>query len=502
MEVLLPSFRDFEVLATQDRYQPFLKKITFDESPVECYRRLQNHDGPGVLLESARVHEKTGRYSIVATRPFLVFQSKGREMTLSDAFTNQRFVGDPFEALKRILAPFSSDFFPGMPPFAGGAIGFIGYEAKNIIEPRLSSQTRDDLRLPDLYFPFFDEGVIFDHIKKEVFLFAHVRCGKNRVKTYERAWSKIERLHDRLKKPESLETRSHRFLRSNRVPSMEHSFSKKDFLQAVGRIKKYIRAGEIFQANLSQRFAFELEEDPFCVYRALRQVNPSPFFGYLDAQEFQIVSGSPERLVRSEAALVETRPIAGTRRRGKNATQDEAIAIELLLSEKERAEHVMLVDLERNDLGRVCEYGSIAVDELMTLENYSHVKHIVSNVRGILRKNLGAVDILKAVFPGGTITGTPKVRCMEILDALEPVARGPYTGSMGYIGFNGNMDWNILIRSLVVKAPRAYLQVGAGIVADSIAEKEYEETLYKAEAILSALFGSREAEHLLERFNA
>jgi aminodeoxychorismate synthase component I len=263
---------------------------------------------------------------------------------------------------------------------------------------------------------------------------------------------------------------------------------KEDYMEMVRRAKNYIRAGDIFQANLSQRLTAEVGDlDPFRLYGVLRKINPSPFAAYLDLQGFQLVSSSPERLMRLHDRVVDTRPIAGTRPRGKDTEGDRAMSVELITNEKERAEHIMLIDLERNDIGRVCDYGSVQVDELMVLEEYSHVIHIVSNVQGRLHEKKDMFDLIRATFPGGTITGVPKVRCMEIIDELEPVQRGPYTGSIGYLGFNGDMDLNIIIRTFVIKDGRAHVQVGAGIVADSDPEREYYETLHKADALLQAL---------------
>ena len=447
------------------------KQIPWMEDPFSFYRRFCQRK-PGVLLESARLSAQTGRYSIAANDPFLVLRCENGELSLRHLRSGKRekHSGSPFRLLRKLLKKYSLPDRPGWPPFAGGAVGYVGYECKNWLEPRSSSRPKPNV-FPDLYFLFFDHGMVWDHEKKQTYWFG---CGKQP--------SGLRRLTARA---------DHEKVRKNSVSSMklECSFTEREFERAVQKTKKYIKRGDIFQANLAQRFAFNLEKNPEEIYAALRAINPSPFFGILDAEDFSIVSGSPERLLKLRGRQMETRPIAGTRRRGKNAKEDSRLALELLLSDKERAEHVMLVDLERNDLGRVAEYGSVNVDELMALEDDSHVKHIVSNVRGTLRRGLGAVDAFSAFFPGGTITGAPKIRCMQIIEELEPVTRGPYTGSLGYFSFTGNMDFNILIRSLVLKGKRAYLHVGAGIVADSEPKKEYHETLYKAQAILSAVFG-------------
>ena len=425
------------------------------------------------MLESARLAPGTGLASIAAANPFLVFEAKGPRVRIHrrGGRASEKET-DPFEALRDLLRRYavSSDG-----PFAGGAIGYVGYEAKNLIEPRLSRRAKGDLGLPDIYFMFFDRGIVWNHERRVMTAFAPTKKAARKIE--KNSFFNAEGRSPSLSKEPKKNAR------------VKSSLGRVAFMEAVRKAKGFIRAGEIYQANLSRRLDFSLREDPIRIYERLRRINPSPFFGILDADSFQILSGSPERLLKLTSNELETRPIAGTRSRGKNQSQDAALSKDLLSNTKETAEHVMLVDLERNDLGRVSEYGSVRVDEFMTIEDYSHVKHIVSSVRSRLRKDCDALDAFKAFFPGGTITGAPKVRCMEIIDALEPVARGPYTGSLGYFGFNGDMDFNIIIRSLVVTGGRGYLQTGAGIVADSVPRKEYEETVYKAEAVLRAVFG-------------
>lgn len=452
----------------------FLKKLAFGGSVFDAYRRLKSNN-PSVLLESARSSGKIGRYSFICTGPQSVIRTHGQ---------------DPFLALARAVGP-TTPAPEGFPPFLGGAIGYLSYECKNYVEPALSRRAKDDLGLPEACFFVCDRGVIFDHESGTSHAFFTAPSSPKTQKAVgteaSKALSGIARrlaISKRKKKSRVVKIAPH---------EIASSMDKKAFIAAVLAAKKSIRAGDVFQVNLAQRLEFKLTEDPLDVYARLRKLNPSPFFGIFDAGDFSLVSGSPERLLKLENGVLETRPIAGTRSRGRNAVEDSAVSTELILNEKERAEHVMLVDLERNDLGRVAEYGSVAVDEFMAIENYSHVKHIVSNVRAVLKKGARPVDALRAFFPGGTITGTPKVSCMRIIDELEPVARGPYTGSLGYLSFTGNMDFNIMIRSLVVRRGRAYLHVGAGIVADSQPEKEYDETLYKAQAVLTAVFGERRA---------
>ncbi|OIO38760.1 MAG: hypothetical protein AUJ72_01975, partial [Candidatus Omnitrophica bacterium CG1_02_46_14] len=423
------------------------------------------------------------------------------EITLSSFGEKEVFHEDPFKILRRVLGLYTCAPRPNLPAFVGGAVGYFGYESKNYLEPASFRSFKGTPVLPDVYLLFFDEGVVIDHEKMEMFIFSTVHAGKNLKKCFDSAMQTLNALENELRRSAKPKRKDccPQVPDEKADPLIDSSMSRPEFIQKVKKIKQAIRRGDIYQANLSQRFSFTLGKEPLDVYENLRKVNPSPFFGFLDALDFQIVSGSPERLLKLENGVLETRPIAGTRARGKNEKEDEALSKDLILNPKERAEHIMLVDLERNDLGRVSEYGSVSVNELMGIENYSHVKHIVSNVRSRLKKELDAVEAFKAFFPGGTITGTPKIRCMEILDTLEPVERGPYTGSLGYFSFTGNMDFNIIIRSLVIKNGTAHLQVGAGIVADSIPGKEYEETLYKAEGLLTAIFGKQETRAFFRR---
>lgn len=449
------------------------EKLAFTGDVFEFFQALPKK-GPSVLLESARVNAKTGRYSFIGCNPSFIFSS--------ETYPKK----NPFKFLQTLLDK-REIRREGIPPFLGGAIGFISYNAKSWIEPKLKRLKKDDLRLPDLYFLFFDEGFAVDHLEKTITLYS---------------WKEkaaLSRLLERFQKTLPLSKPSE-FKPAKNESEIRAGSKKSDFLRQVIRAKNFIREGDIYQANLSQRFDFKCPMSPLDMYANLRKTNPGSFFAYLDALDFQIVCGSPERLLRLQDGFLDTRPIAGTRPRSVDEKKDKEIQKELMVSPKERAEHIMLVDLERNDLGRVCEYGSVHVDELLAVEDYSHVKHIVSNVKGRLREDREALDAIQAFFPGGTITGAPKVRSMEIIEALEPQARGPYTGSIGYLSFTGNMDFNIIIRSLIIRNGRAYLQVGAGIVADSVPQKEYEETLYKAKGVFSSLFGEEEARKILRRF--
>ncbi|MDP3014792.1 MAG: anthranilate synthase component I family protein, partial [Candidatus Subteraquimicrobiales bacterium] len=349
------------------------------------------------------------------------------------------------------------------------------------------SIAKDDLKLPDAHFIFPSVILIFDHGEGNLYLLINQLIEDSQDKAAAKARAKMNEILKKLEKdppifPELFPDNV--FLKE---PDEGSNFSQNKFEKVVERIKEYIRAGDVYQVNISQRFKIPFSADTFALYLKLRKINPSPFGGFLDFGSYQLVSSSPERLITLRNGVAETRPIAGTRRRGEGILEDEALSSDLILNPKERAEHIMLVDLERNDLGRVSSYGTVRVNELMTLEKYSHVIHIVSNIKGKLHEGKDQLDLIKAMFPGGTVTGCPKVRCMEIIEELEPDRRGPYTGSMGYFGFNGNMDMNIIIRTFVIKEGNAYVQVGAGIVYDSQPSQEYFETLSKAEALLKAV---------------
>lgn len=493
-----PTLEQIKALNTPAELIPIGKKIDTDllprtrESPSLSVQGLSPYQAFGrikegknsFLLESARFNKNIGRYSFLGTEPFLIFKAKGDKIEIRSIEGVKRFIGNPIKELREIFKKFTSPKLPDMPNFTGGAVGYFGYDCRHYFE-KLTRIAKDDLNLPDIYLLFFDTVIAYDHLLKEVKIISNVHRGKNVNKSYEQAIGKIEGLADRLEKRETAH-----LLKNNPKKSdfaINSNFTLSEFTSMVKQAKEYIKRGDIYQANLSQRFCAPNGIAPLTLYSKLRQINPSPFACILDLDEFSIVSSSPERLLKLEDNLVETRPIAGTRPRGKNYKDNMKKSLELILSEKERAEHIMLVDLERNDLGRVCEYGSVRVNELMVLEEYSHVTHIVSNVCGKLHKNKDRFDLIRAAFPGGTITGTPKIRCMDIIDELEPISRNIYTGSVGYLSFNGDMDLNIIIRTFLNFNQKSYVQVGAGIVADSDPEREYYETLYKAEALLKTL---------------
>jgi para-aminobenzoate synthetase component I len=426
-----------------------------------------------VILESGR----GGRYSIAAFEPRIVYSGKNHKLTVTKDGISTDFEGNPLELMKMHMKDYQIPEIEGLPDFQGGAIGYLSYDYARYIE-KLPTLAKDDSGIPEVYFQLFHEWFIFDHHTQKLWLIALVEAGQekqtdDKLSEWKRRWeADLPATAEKLNKPANGE--------------VEVSMSEVEFIEAVERVQQYISQGDVFQVNLSVRQSKPIETDAMEVYRQLRVLNPSPYMGYLHTEDFQIVSGSPELLAKIKGSEVSTRPIAGTRSRGKSDEEDLALANELIGNEKERAEHVMLVDLERNDLGRVSKYGTVEVNEFMVIEKYSHVMHIVSNVRGELAEGQNWFDVVNAVFPGGTITGAPKVRTMEIIEELEPVRRGPYTGSMGWIGFNGNMELNIIIRTMLVKDGMAHVQAGAGVVIDSIPANEYKESLKKAIALWRA----------------
>ncbi|MBI4227243.1 MAG: anthranilate synthase component I family protein [Candidatus Omnitrophica bacterium] len=456
---------------------------------VELFEQIRDGAYP-FLLESARQHPITGRWSFLGCDPSQVVRVTGtRDSPLPAGQAGARGLSlVPLQALRTFLAQPPMVTVEGLPPFVGGAVGVFGYDFGRCFE-RWPHRAVDDLRLPDLCVGLYETVVAVDHLTETVWGITRMTPDGDPERAYGAAVARLETLERRLAKAQpSSATRGQSFVA--RSPEIVAEMGRPAFERMVREAKRWIADGEIYQANLSQRLSAPLADSPWALYRRLCAVNPSPFAAYFDAGDVQLVGASPERLVRLQDGVVETRPIAGTRPRTGDPAEDRRLLDELLAHPKERAEHLMLVDLERNDLGRVCTYGSVAVSDLMTLEQYSHVSHIVSNIRGRLAPGRDWLDVLAAVFPGGTITGCPKVRAIECIDALEPVRRQWYTGSIGYVSFTGAMDLNIIIRSAIVTGGRVYAQVGAGIVADSDPAREYEETLHKARALLVALKGS------------
>lgn len=441
------------------------------------------------LFESVRGPEKIARYSFIGFDPVSVFRVKDGLIEVESGGRKGLAQERPLKVLAEMLGRYHQKPEPGLPPFQGGAAGLLSYDFVHYLE-KLPKTTADDLRIPDGHFLIVDKLIAFDHKEGRAWAIVCPGLRKNSgdmSACYDEAAEALSTVCRTLqagKGGDSVVTGPG----TRQKIEVFHEMRKEEYMDIVKRAKEYIAAGDIFQANLSQRVSAYIGGlSPWSLYLLLRTINPSPFAGFADFGNYVIASSSPERLVRLREGIIETRPIAGTRPRGRDTREDRRMREELLLNEKERAEHIMLIDLERNDIGKVSDYGSVEVDELMITEDYSHVIHIVSNVRGVLARNKTALDVIRATFPGGTITGVPKVRCMEIIDELEPVRRGPYTGSMGYIGFSGNMDLNIIIRTFVIKNGYAYVQAGAGIVADSDPEREYYETLKKAEALIKTL---------------
>jgi len=449
--------------------------------PHKIFRQFKN-SRYSFFLESGGFVGDFSRYSFMGSEPFLVFKSKGEQIEIWEQGQSQRFSGNPFDVLKSLISRYRV-FSSGYPPFQGGAVGYFGYDLCHFVE-KLPRKSIDDLELPDCYLGFYDLVLSFDHLTGRLFISSSGLPERELPERKKRARVRLEEVLEILKKgcieDFSAEKEYH-------ISEISSNFSRAGYLDAVERAREYIRAGDIFQVNLSQRFMCSQIASPFIIYEHLRRINPAPFASFLNFPEVTIVSASPERFLRISGRKVQTRPIKGTRPRGRDSLEDKRLARELLDSEKDRAELIMIVDLERNDLGRVCEYGSVRVPKLITLETHPTVFHLVSTVEGVLKEGKDHIDCLKACFPGGSITGAPKIRAMEIIDEVEPNQRGIYTGSIGYIGFNGETDLNIVIRTMVISGERIYFHAGGGIVADSDPEREYEETLHKARALIEAL---------------
>lgn len=491
---LTPSRAEFQRLARSHDLVPVVARWTADlETPVSAFLRVALAEPEAFLLESVEGGETVGRYTFMGIRPYKKVIAHGRQITTHMGPHIESSEGDIFELLRDSLAGHAPARLPGLPPFTAGAVGFFSYDAVRLME-KLPDTARDELGMPDACLMFFDTVLAFDHVRQELLLIATADLQRKRPQAaYADAVRRIADLQRRLAKPLPRETR-HAARGKLRLKARTR---KQDFLAAVQRIREYIAAGDIFQAVLSQRFDVEPGADPFSIYRALRIVNPSPYMYFLRMGlrrpgDTHIAGSSPELLVRVHGRKVEYRPIAGTRPRGESEVMDRQIEAELRADEKEVAEHIMLVDLGRNDVGRVSEYGSVQVKDLMFVERYSHVMHLVTALEGQLREGLSAVDAFRACFPAGTLTGAPKVRAMEIIEELEPARRGLYGGSVFYADFSGNFDSCIAIRSLLMRGREGHIQAGAGIVADSVPEREFEESVNKARAVVRAIERARE----------
>ncbi|MGC2694946.1 MAG: anthranilate synthase component I [Candidatus Angelobacter sp.] len=492
--MLFPDYREFSRLAKQATLVPVAKNVAADlRTPVSAFLSIAADEPNAFLLESVEGGEKIGRYTFLGARPYMVLRAQGRQITLEKNGKRQQMNGSVFQVLDGLLREHTPAHVSGLPPFTAGAVGFFAHDAVRQLE-KLPELAKDDLQVPDCTLMFFDRLLAFDHVRHEIFIIAtaDVRRQSPR-KAYDQALRDIARTEKQLTAP--LPKKHLQALRPQTgKPKIGYSASKQQFMSTVEKIKEYIMAGDVFQAVPSLRLDLQPGVAPFNMYRALRRVNPSPYMYFLRAQGLTILGSSPEMLVRVTGRKLEYRPIAGTRKRGKDDAEDLRLEHELRTDEKERAEHVMLVDLGRNDVGRVSEFGTVKVRDLMFVERYSHVMHLVSAVEGTLRPELSPVDAFAACFPAGTLTGAPKVRAMEIIEEVEPVRRGIYGGSVLYADFAGNLDSCIAIRTMLVKGKKAYVQAGAGIVADSVPESEYQECLNKAQALVRAVELARSGE--------
>jgi anthranilate synthase component 1 len=485
--VYTPDFDEFCQLARQGNLIPVYREILADlETPVSAFLKIDD-GGDAFLLESVEGAEKWGRYSFLGIAPRLVFRSKGRQVVVARPAerTAPREVADPFTALRDLLAAYRTVPLAGLPRFSGGLVGFLGYDLVRFFE-RLPERAADDLDLPDQYLMLVDALLVFDNTAQKIKVVAHavVEQPEDLRAAYDAACARIEGLIARLERQIDAPAR---FGDIGAAPSVRTNLTRDEYEAMVRRAKEYIVAGDVIQVVLAQRFACPLRTHPFNIYRSLRTVNPAPYMFYLRLGEIELVGSSPEVMVRLEGQEVTVRPIAGTRPRGTSERADVEMERELVSDPKELAEHIMLVDLGRNDVGRVAKIGSVEVTERMVVERYSHVMHLVSNVRADLDQGLDCFDAFRATFPAGTLTGAPKIRAMEIIEELEPVRRGIYGGAVGYFSFSGNMDTCITIRTILVKQGTVYVQAGAGIVADSEPEREYLECVNKSRAMFQAI---------------
>lgn len=487
-----PTFDEFKKIARKNAVISLYREYLADmETPLSVYARVC--DAPySFLLESVEGGENVARYSFIGCDARAVFKARRNEVTFITPEEETTFVPEdsPIEELRRRMGEYTATHNHVLPRFNGGAVGYIGYDTVRYFED-IPDTTDDDLNVPDIYLVFTKTLIAFDHARHRIIVIANVHCdGRDIKEIYDDGVKAIDECVARITSPletQQVVTLDAEALADRSQPPPASNFTEKEFASAVEKCKEYVRAGDIIQVVPSQRFACPTHASPLAVYRALRSVNPSPYMFLLDFPDMALVGSSPEVMVRLEDNIVEVRPIAGTRWRGATPDEDKALENELLADEKERAEHTMLVDLGRNDIGRVCTFGSVHVPELMVIERYSHVMHIVSDVRGNLLPDKDAFDVLGATFPAGTVSGAPKIRAMEIIDEIEPVRRGPYAGAVCYLGYDGTLDSCITIRTIVMKNDVAYIQAGAGIVADSKPELEYKETVNKARAMVKAI---------------
>ncbi|MBE1445955.1 anthranilate synthase component I [Paenibacillus sp. OAS669] len=487
-----PELKEVIRLSRQYNLIPVVRTLMADtETPIRVFQHFYQ-EKRAFLLESVEGGVKWARYSFIGTDPFLMITAKNGVTQIESKNETKHSLEKPIEVLKGYLRAYSSPSLPDLPRFTGGAVGFFGYDLLQYYE-KLPAHRVDDLQMNDIQFMFCDQVIVFDHFKQQIKVIANVHVPQHGsdaeiAAAYEATCAKIDETMERLKRPLPVFSMAQQQIPEEvELGELKSNVTKEQFIANVEKAKEYIRAGDIFQVVLSQRFEIETDVSPLHVYRILRTMNPSPYMYCLKMDDEVIVGTSPELLVRVEDEKVETRPIAGTRPRGATPEQDQAYEIELLADEKERAEHLMLVDLGRNDIGRVSEFGSVHCDTLMQVERYSHVMHIVSNVSGKIAKDKDFFDAFISCLPAGTVSGAPKLRAMEIIAEVENEARGAYAGAIGYLGFSGNMDTCITIRTIIFKNGKAYVQAGAGIVWDSVAESEYQETVNKAKGMLKSI---------------
>lgn len=486
--MIQPTFKEFCELAKQGNLIPVYQELLMDlETPLSFFKRLER-DRYSFLLESVEGSEHWARYSFLGTRPLRVFKARGRRVEiLENGKSTTLFSDAPLNLLKDLLQNCRAVTVPGVPPFFGGALGYVAYNAVEQFHD-ISNQKKDPLEMPEIFFVFVQTLIAFDNLKHTIKVIDNVRVDKGtRLRAaYKDAVSRIRRVISSLqRKPRGIEPRD--LTQGQGTRKFRSNLNKRGFEKIVNRAKEYIKAGDVIQVVLCQRLETETATDPFEVYRALRFINPSPYMFYLELEDLRIIGSSPETMVRLTGDTIELRPIAGTRKRGATPEEEKELEADLLADPKERAEHIMLVDLGRNDVGRVAAIGTVEVNELMAIERYSHVIHIVSNVRGKLANDRTPFDLFVSAFPAGTVSGAPKIRAMQIISELEPEKRGLYAGAIGYFGYNGNLDTCIVIRTIVMKGKKVIINAGAGIVADSDPESEYQETLSKARAMLKAV---------------
>ncbi|MDQ8207100.1 anthranilate synthase component I [Coraliomargarita sp. SDUM461003] len=484
-----PTRSEFAKLTAKGNTIPVYLDLTADcETPLGAYCKIRN-EGPAFLFESIVGGERISRYSFLGANPRKVYRVFEKETKIHHKGGETETIETPSDPLKLIeaeMASYQPVDMPDMPPFCGGAVGFVGHEFIHSIEPTVPKPSDNPLEMPILYYMITDSVLIFDHVRQilRICVNAHSQDG-NSSQAYDQAVAEIQRIYEVLERQQPI---SHRPIESpGEITVPAGNFTKERFKAAVDQVKDYVRAGDVIQTVLSQRFVKEFKPAPVDLYRALRTVNPSPYMFLMEDADFSVVGASPEVHVRLTGDQVEIRPIAGTRHRGQTEAEDLALEKDLLADEKEKAEHLMLVDLARNDIGRVCQYGSIKVPDYMTIERYSHVMHIVSQVVGTIRPECTAFDLMRATFPAGTLSGAPKVRALQIISELENSQRGVYGGALGYFGFDGSHDSCIGIRTAVIKDGQIYIQSGAGLVADSVPESEFMETINKAKGMLKAV---------------